>query len=58
MGLTQTSIAITVPRTQSSRLRREYMKGFKVVQCINLKLIVSIYALFMAAVCPKDQKKN
>ena len=32
------------------------MKGFKVVQCITL--IVSIYALFMAAVCPKDQKKT
>ena len=31
------------------------MKGFKVVQCI--KLIVSIYALFMAAVCPKDQEE-
>ena len=29
------------------------MKGYYV-----LKLIVSIYALFMAAVCPKDQKKT
>ena len=54
-GLTQNCTAIAVPRTLSSRLRLEYMKGFKVVQCI--KLIVSIYTLFMAAVCPKDQGK-
>ena len=54
MGLTQTCIAIAVLRTQSSRLRLEYMKGFKVVNI--LKLVVSIYALFMAVVCPKDQK--
>ena len=36
VGLTQTCIAIAVPRTKSSRLRREYMKGFKVVQCIKI----------------------
>ena len=53
--MTQTCIVIAVPRTKSSRFRLKYMKGFKVVQCITL--IVSIYALFMAAVCPKDQKK-
>ena len=29
------------------------MKGFKVVQCIE----IDSYALFMAAVFPKDQKK-
>ena len=33
------------------------MKGFKVVQCIKISIKVSIYALFKAAVCPKDQKK-
>ena len=33
------------------------MKGFKVVQCIKIESFY-IYALFMAAVCPKDQKKT
>ena len=36
VGLTQTCIASAVPRTKSSRLRREYMKGLKVVQCIKI----------------------
>ena len=33
------------------------MKGFKEVQCIKIDSFY-IYALFMAAVCPKDQKKT
>ena len=44
IGLTQTCIAIAVPRTKSSRLRLEYMKGFKVVQCIKT---VSFYILML-----------
>ena len=54
VGLTQNCIAIAVPRTWSSRLRLEYTKGFKVVQCIE----IDSYALFMAAGFPKDQNKN
>ena len=57
MGLTETCIAIAVPRTKSSRLRLVYMKGFKVVQCIKIDSFY-IYTLFMAAVCAKDRNKQ
>ena len=34
------------------------MKGFKVVQCIKIdSFYIHVYALFMTAVCPKDQEK-
>ena len=34
------------------------MKGCKVVQCIKIDSFDNNYALFMAAVCPKVQKKT
>ena len=48
VGLTQTCIAIAVPRTASSRLRLEYMEGFKVFQCIKID---SFYICFVRGCC-------